>query len=516
MAEMEKLPKLKILTVDDSRTNLQLLQAFLQKLGHTTVAAENGEVAVAQYEEHRPDAILMDIMMPVMGGLEATKRIRALPSERWVPVIFLSALDRDENLVGGLEAGGDDYLSKPINFVVLEAKVRSMQRMLALQQTAHDALRHLRTISDNVLEAIVTIDADATITSCNRSAEDLFGWRTQELIGRNVSVLCPEPYRSRHDDYVREYVSGGPPRIIGTTREIPAQRQDGSIFPAEIRISEVRLKDRRMFIGVIRDISERHRSESLLRDNAERLQRYYEQTEEEKALAMSLMERQLMRRGLDDSALDYWLSPAQNFSGDALAAARAPDGRLYALLADATGHGLAAAISTVPLLTLFYRLVPSGAALSAILAEINQQLRDALPVGHFVGATLVCLDPAQRRGEIWVGGMPNACLVDVAGDVLREFTARELPLGIVDSREIDCRPDVFEWRAPAQLVLYSDGLLEAEAPDGTRFGRERLLAALAGTAPAARRDAIQAALLGHLAEAPAQDDVSLLLLDCPA
>ena len=105
---MEDLPKLKVLTVDDNRTNLQILQVFLKKLGHEAIPADNGEVAVAKYLEERPDLVLMDIMMPVMDGFEATRRIRALPSDRWVPIIFLSALDRDENLVGGLEAGGDD------------------------------------------------------------------------------------------------------------------------------------------------------------------------------------------------------------------------------------------------------------------------------------------------------------------------------------------------------------------------------------------------------------------------
>ena len=92
---MDGFPRLKVLTVDDNRTNLQILQVFLKKLGHEAITAEDGAQAVAKYAEHQPDLILMDIMMPVMDGLEATRRIRAMPSERWVPIIFLSALDRD-------------------------------------------------------------------------------------------------------------------------------------------------------------------------------------------------------------------------------------------------------------------------------------------------------------------------------------------------------------------------------------------------------------------------------------
>lgn len=512
---MESSLKLRVLTVDDNRTNLQILEVFLKKLGHEAIAAENGAVAVAQYETHRPDLILMDIMMPVMDGLEATRRIRAIPTARWVPIIFLSALDRDENLVGGLEAGGDDYLSKPINFVVLEAKMRSMQRTLLMQQQVADSLHRLQTISDNVLEAIVTIDAQATIISCNRAVEVLFGYLPEELLGQNVKVLCPEPYRREHDSYVREYVSGGPPRIIGLAREVPAQRRDGTTFPAELTVSEVRLEHKRLFIGVIRDISERKRTERLLRENAERLQSYHDATESENLLARTLIDRQLMRPELDDPLVSYWLMPAQNFSGDVLAACRSDDGSLYALLADATGHGLTAAISTVPVLTLFYRMAAQDTPLSTMIAEINQHLRDSMPVGRFVGVTLARVESQHRQGEIWIGGMPDALLVDAFGGTAARFSSKELPMGVVDSRDIDSAPTRFAWNQACQLALYSDGLIEAQNPGGEQFGESRLLSAMRNTQTGGVRDAVQSALLEHLSGLEAQDDVSLLLVSCP-
>lgn len=513
---MEILPKLRVLTVDDNRTNLQILHVFLKKLGHETIAAENGEVAIAKYLEERPDLILMDIMMPVMDGLEATRKIRSMPLDRWVPIIFLSALDRDENLVGGLEAGGDDYLAKPINFVVLEAKMRSMQRTLMLQQRVTDSLHQLKTISDTVLEAIITIDAQATIISCNQAVELLFGWLPEELVGQNVNVLCPEPYRTEHDTYIHEYVAGGPPKIIGVRREVPAQRRDGSIFDAELTVSEVRIDRKRMFIGVLRDISERKSAERLLKENADKLQHYYDTSETENQLAHALIERQLMRDELDDPLVNFWLTPAQNFSGDVLAAARSSTGRLYALLADATGHGLTAAISTLPVLTLFYRMATSNSPVGALVSEINQQLRESMPVGRFVGATFVCLDTKKQEGEIWIGGMPGAVLLDECGSEIREFTSQELPLGILGSDEINTAPARFTWQHACQLVLCSDGLLEAENAAGEQFGRPRLLAAMAGQSSGSRRNEVQSAVLDHLGECTAQDDISLLLLACPA
>lgn len=511
-----QLPSLRVLTVDDNRTNLQILQVFLKKLGHKPITAENGEVAVALYLEEKPDLILMDIMMPVMDGLEATRKIRSMPSDRWTPIIFLSALDRDENLVGGLEAGGDDYLSKPINFVVLEAKMRSMQRTLMLQNRVSQSLHRLQTISDNVLEAIITINTSATILSVNLATERLFGWAPAELVGQNVKMLCAEPFRSEHDRYVSEYVRGGPPRIIGLGREVLAERRDGSTFEAELAVSEVRNDNERMFIGVIRDISERKRVERERAENAAQLRAYFEATEAENQLASALMDRQLVRKELEDPLIRYWLTPAQHFSGDVLAACRSKNGKLYVVLADATGHGLTAAISTVPVLTLFYRLAPEGASLSALVAEINQHLRDSMPVGRFVGATMACIDITARTGEIWVGGMPNAILLDCGGNLLHQFASTNLPLGILDTVEIDVTPQSFSWEMEAQLALFSDGLIEAESSAGEQFGIRRLLEALAKGECVRAVESVRAELDAHLGDTPATDDISLLLVSLSA
>ena len=132
-----KLAKMKVLAVDDNRTNLHILQVFLKKLGHQVILAENGEEAVRMFQSEAPDLVLLDIMMPVMDGFEAARRIKAMTQERWTPVIFLSALNRDENLVEGLEAGGDDYLTKPINFVVLEAKPCAGSRPFQTTSSTH-------------------------------------------------------------------------------------------------------------------------------------------------------------------------------------------------------------------------------------------------------------------------------------------------------------------------------------------------------------------------------------------
>ena len=134
---------LNILVADDTETNLALISAFISRLGHTAILARNGQEAVDLYRNSSPDMVLMDVMMPVMDGYQATTEIRKLAGNKWVPVIFLSAKAQDSDLVRGLQAGGDDYLTKPINLPILQAKIKAMQRIAEMQREIAEKAKQL-------------------------------------------------------------------------------------------------------------------------------------------------------------------------------------------------------------------------------------------------------------------------------------------------------------------------------------------------------------------------------------
>lgn len=119
----------------------------------------------------------------------------------------------------------------------------------------------LEAIIDAALFAIITIDDKGIIEDFNPAAEDMFGYASAEIVGRNVSALMPEPYRSEHDDYIRRYLTTGTKQIIGIGREVVALRKDGSTFPVHLSVSEVKLADRTLFTGMIRDITARRQAE---------------------------------------------------------------------------------------------------------------------------------------------------------------------------------------------------------------------------------------------------------------
>lgn len=129
----------------------------------------------------------------------------------------------------------------------------------------------LQSILDTVPDAIVLIDEVGRIQSFSAAAERMFGWTAAEVLAENVSVLMPSPYREGHDAYLERYLNTGERRIIGLGRVVSGQRRDGSTFPMELAVGEVKLHDRRLFTGFVRDLTERQKTETRLQELQEEL-----------------------------------------------------------------------------------------------------------------------------------------------------------------------------------------------------------------------------------------------------
>ncbi|MBL8477226.1 MAG: SpoIIE family protein phosphatase [Methyloversatilis sp.] len=365
-----------VLVVDDTLIGRATVSALVRRLGYRCIEASDGAAALQAFRSVRPDIVLMDVVMPGMDGLQATRELRRLCAGTWLPILLLSARSDDEDMIAGLEAGADDYLSKPIRRAILAAKLAACARQLALQADMNN-------------------------------------------------------YRAEQE--------------------------------AEIEFAR----------GVI--------------------------------------ERQVKGKAVADSRVRFSVIPTTLFSGDIVAVSRSHSGALYALLADATGHGLAAAISVLPVLQVFFGMAAKNLSLGLMAGEINRHLMSSLPVGRFVAASIVRL--GDGFGELWVGGTPEVLWLDKQGVVKERFASANLPLGIDADDPVNVPPRHFRWTPGDQLVLYSDGLLEAQSPGGEAFGSPRLEAVLKDALPTQRHDAVRKALDMHLDGASAHDDVSLMVIN---
>jgi len=148
---------------------------------------------------------------------------------------------------------------------------------ITTRQQAEAALRdseaRQHAIVQTAVDGIITIDERGPIASVNPAAERLFGYTADAVLGQNISMLMPAPYREAHDDYLARYRQTGEPHIIGIGREVRGQHRDGTTFPIALAVSEVRLDDRRLFTGIVHDLSARVQAEEALRHAHDELER---------------------------------------------------------------------------------------------------------------------------------------------------------------------------------------------------------------------------------------------------
>src|SRR6266404_4512394 len=133
----------RILVVDDNATNRDILTTRLKAHGYETLQAADGEEALASVKQHRPDLILLDVMMPNLDGIETCRRLKGDDTFPFLPIILVTARADSKDIVAGLEAGADEYLTKPVDQAALVARVRSMLRIKALHDTAQEQAARL-------------------------------------------------------------------------------------------------------------------------------------------------------------------------------------------------------------------------------------------------------------------------------------------------------------------------------------------------------------------------------------
>lgn len=197
-----------------------------------------------------------------------------------------SAQPRARSMGSGMELfgrrrSGDEFpvevslspLQTDDGVALVMATVHDISRRKKAEAALQESEARMRAIFDTAVDAIVTIDERGMIDRFNQAAERLFGYAEAEVAGRNVSILMPSPYREMHDGYLAHYRQTGEKRIIGIGREVIGQRKNGTTFPMDLAVAEMRFGDRRMFTGMVRDITERKHAEEALRQSQLELRR---------------------------------------------------------------------------------------------------------------------------------------------------------------------------------------------------------------------------------------------------
>jgi PAS domain S-box-containing protein len=282
-----------ILLVDDRPENLLALEAILEPLNEHLVRATSGDEALRHLLVRDFAAILLDVQMPGLNGFETAQLIKARERSRHIPIIFLTAINKDdEHAFRGYEVGAVDYMSKPFQPDVLRSKVavfvdlyrkqeqlkrqeqllrESERRQLQLQHRAEllESEARLAQIVGSALDAIVTVEGDGRVSLFNAAAEHMFGLPASAVLGRPVAGLFAEPLSLDELERVaRGAAVDGAAARPGGAAGYTGHRADGERFPAEATVSRLELNGAVTYTLIVRDVSEQRRAAEALRTQA--------------------------------------------------------------------------------------------------------------------------------------------------------------------------------------------------------------------------------------------------------
>jgi len=238
---------LDILVVDDIAASRHALCTMVSELGHAVTGLDSGQAALAALRQHGADLMLVDLLMPDLDGFDVIRGVRELTRRRWLPVIATSSLQGDEHIIHALRSGADDYLARPVNPALLEAKLRHYGGVIALQSRLSSLAQQQRDILDNILDPVLTLDAQGRISALNRAALGL-----HQRSGQAVALgdAC-------------EAVFGVPLQALLSQRECLVCGPDRRLYPAEPGFSEWREGATTHHTVVLRDLTERRQIERM-------------------------------------------------------------------------------------------------------------------------------------------------------------------------------------------------------------------------------------------------------------
>jgi len=238
--------------------------------------------------------------------------------------------------------------------------------------------------------------------------------------------------------------------------------------------------NRLILAAKIRALGRLRKLQLLVRMQRDRLAIHHDHLIREQEVAKRVFDNIAHPGCVNSPNMKAHLSPMAVFNGDMVLAARKPDGGMFVLIGDFTGHGLPAAIGAMPASEIFYGMTNKGFSLQEIISEINKKLSNILPVGVFCCCALVDFSFDRNIIQIWAGGLPELFLYRGAdkslskADAIEAVGSKHLPLGVLSPQRFNSDVQVFEMRQGDRLYLWTDGILEAGDDKGDMFGEDRL------------------------------------------
>ncbi len=255
------------LIVGYKKESIDILSDALNKRNHFFSTATPDQQSLSLLDEKNYSLILLSDFSE--DAMNFVRQVRARANGRKFTIYAVITDKQVDHLYTLLDADIDQYMIESlfdeqrldVRLAFAEKMARNKEGQYLIEQKLRESEARARSILKTTVDAIITIDERGTVKTFNRAAEELFQYSSSDVIGKNVHMLMPQPYRREHDGYMENYQKSGNAKIIGIGREVTGKRKDGTTFPMYLAVSEVNVNGNRLYTGIIRDITEQRRLE---------------------------------------------------------------------------------------------------------------------------------------------------------------------------------------------------------------------------------------------------------------
>ncbi|MCC5913667.1 MAG: PAS domain S-box protein [Balneolaceae bacterium] len=247
--------------------SISILTRALERRYHRVTSCEPGAGALEKMDRDNFSLIILSDFSE--EAISFCRQVRAREFGKRYTIFAVVGKEHIDQLSRLLDADVDQYIVESlydeqrldVRLSFAEKMARNKEGQFLIEQKLRESEARARSILRTTVDAIITIDDKGTVRTFNRAAEELFQYKTSEVVGKNVKVLMPQPYRREHDDYISNYNRSGNRKIIGIGRDVTGKRKDGTTFPMYLAVSAVNVNGQRIYTGIIRDITEQRRLE---------------------------------------------------------------------------------------------------------------------------------------------------------------------------------------------------------------------------------------------------------------
>ncbi len=467
---------MKILFAEDEQTSYMILEAILRKWGYTPVGVNDGRAAWEILQ--KPDApkmVILDWNMPEMDGPDICCQLREKESANPPYIILLTGRSEKSDIVQGLDAGANDFISKPYNNEELLARIRVGQRVLELQAQLAEREERYRMLVENTPDFIFSIDKNCRYTAVNQSFCQALGKEARQIIGKTQAELgFSQEIVDKFSESCRKVLESGAAVKIETVTPMP----DGRIHYYENVLLPVLNEDQTVTTirGTSRDITERKKTEEIIYEYTRELERksnelaeLYGRLDAEVDKARRIHERTLEANmpEVDGVSFAAYYNPAEKLGGDFYSIIKR-DHKIIMYLSDVTGHGLDGAMTSIFIKSTIEDYTTLNALEDITPGKIARYLtqkyhQDNYPDDYFVCLFIVVFDTETMVMKYSGYGFQTPPLAVVGGRQL-ELLSKEMPISSAFPVDLlGFREDQIRLVPGSTVFLITDGLPEQEA-----------------------------------------------------